>query len=100
MTDDRKFATAKMNKPKDSQGNSIGFVSLDDSTVKYRYTTNSKLSFRKLLYAFYIPLLLIDWTSTLLSNLLEIITNSIKELTLGLELFINNADSKPSEPEA
>lgn len=99
MSDDRKFATAKMNKPKDSAGEVILLAKRFDRVIESSEQFKKKYNFRKLLYIVYIPLLIIDWIVTLLANIIELICNSIKEVALHLETYINNADSKSSEPE-
>lgn len=99
MTDERVFATKHMNKPMNEKGDLVIIEDSPNKVFKGSFIVKAKPSYRKLLYVFHIPLLLIDWIVTLLSNIMEIVTNSIKELTLGLESFINHADSKPSEQE-
>lgn len=100
MKDDRKFATAKMNKPMTAEGLKIEIdVSQAMRAVKKLKRATAKRNFRKLLYIIYIPLLILDWIVTLLANIMELICNSIKELALHLETYINNANKFPSEPE-
>ena len=54
---------------------------------------------RKLLYIFLLPLLIIEWVAVLIFNIWEVVTNSIKELTLSLEKVINaNIEPPKSKP--
>lgn len=51
----------------------------------------------KLLYIFYIPLLIIEWVADLLKNIWTVIHKSIEELTLAIESKINEpVKSKPT----
>lgn len=51
---------------------------------------------RKLLYVFYIPLLLTEWAVDLIAKIWNAIHNSVKELTLVVESTINEpTKSKP-----
>jgi len=95
--DDRKFATAKMNKPMNQAGEIIPFTLKEVKEIIHK--NDKPRNYRKLFYPFLILLLILDWVFTLLSNLVEIITNSIKELALSLETFIINANTKPPESE-
>lgn len=49
----------------------------------------------KLLYIFYIPLLLIEWAADLIENIWKAFHESIKELTLVLEKKINEQPVSP-----
>lgn len=98
MKDERVFATKHMNKPKDIKGNDLVLIEDTPNRVFKGKIIYKKRNYRKLLYIFYIPLLLIDWIVTLLSNIMEIVCNSIKTLALSLETYINN-DRKPPEQE-
>ena len=51
-----------------------------------------------LLYVFTVPLYLLDWLVVLVGNIVEIVSNSIKELILVLNTHIN-APKKPSKRE-
>lgn len=51
---------------------------------------------RLVLYIFYIPLLLLEWSVTLVFNVVEQIANAITELTLSLKRFIH-AEAKPAD---
>lgn len=51
---------------------------------------------RNVLYIFYIPLLLFEWSVTLVFNVVEQIANAITELTLSLKRFIH-AEAKPAD---
>lgn len=54
---------------------------------------------RKVLYIILVPLLAIEWLCVMIFNLWEVVTNSIKEITLSLEKYINsNAAAKPVKP--
>lgn len=55
---------------------------------------------RKALYIILVPMLAIEWLSVMIFNLWEVVTNSIKEITLSLEKYIMqpNASAKPSQP--
>lgn len=52
---------------------------------------------RKALYIILVPLLTIEWLAVMIFNLWEVVTNSIKEITLSLEKYIN-ATAKPVKP--
>ena len=49
---------------------------------------------RKLLYIFYIPLLLIEWLVDLVAQIWAVIHKAIETLTLAIEKSIN----EPTEP--
>jgi hypothetical protein len=101
MTDERKFATAKMNKPMNLSGDIIAITGTKTNNGQYKIQPakkDNRFNFRLFLYIIYIPLLLIDWTATLLTNITELTANSIKELTLNLESYIN-ANTKPAKQE-
>lgn len=50
---------------------------------------------RKTLYIFYIPLLLIEWFVDLIGRMWSAFHESIKEITLSLEKYINEPISTP-----
>ncbi len=55
---------------------------------------DENIPMRKFLYIFYIPLILIEWAVTVIFNLVEVIANAIRDLTLSLKQYIN-AEAKP-----
>ena len=52
---------------------------------------------RKLLYIFYIPLLLIEWTADLAAKIVTVFHKSTEDITLALETYINEP-IKPHPP--
>jgi len=52
---------------------------------------------KKLLYIFLVPLLFIEWFVVLVANIAEIVANSVKDITLALNRYIN-APEKPYQP--
>lgn len=95
MSDERKFATAKMNKPLDIYGKIAGSELLLSVARKkkneFRLSSN-KNNYRRILYVFLIPILFIEWLVVMIYNLLEVVTNAIKEVALSLETYIHNAN--------
>jgi hypothetical protein len=53
---------------------------------------------RRFLRPLHVLLLFIEWVAVMVTNVAETVTNSIKDLTLALESYIN-ADPKPDKPE-
>jgi hypothetical protein len=53
---------------------------------------------RRFLRPVHVLLLFIEWAAVMVTNVAETVTNSIKDLTLALESYIN-ADPKPDKPE-
>lgn len=51
---------------------------------------------RRLLYIFYIPLLLIEWSATLACNTAEVVANAFRDLAISLKQFIH-AETKPAD---
>lgn len=51
---------------------------------------------RKALYILFVPLLIIDWFLSLGANIAEMIANSVKDITLALQSYING--QKPDQP--
>lgn len=51
---------------------------------------------RNLLYIFLLPLILLEWAATLIFNVVEVIANAIRDVTLSLKQFIN-AEAKPAD---
>lgn len=106
MKDERQFATGKMDKVMNAEGLKIN-ISADVSQAmkaikKVKHTLNPP-NYRRLLYIFLIPLLIIEWTVVMIYNLWEVVTNAVKEVALSLETYIHNANpissGSQSEPE-
>lgn len=51
---------------------------------------------KKLLYAVYIPLLVAEWFLDMFTKIWQIIHNSVKDITLALEIYINEPNSQES----
>lgn len=68
--------------------------------VKPGPLTVKKPAKRKWLYILLAPLLLIHWAAVLFFNVWEIITDSIKEITLALENYIDAQTEPPFIPPA
>ncbi|MBL7738504.1 MAG: hypothetical protein JNK14_04745 [Chitinophagaceae bacterium] len=49
---------------------------------------------KKLLYILYIPLLIIEWFLDMWVKIWQVLHNSVKELTLALENYINEPTGK------
>lgn len=49
---------------------------------------------KKLLYIFYLPLLLIEWIIDLFHKIFTAVHESIKDITLALEKYINEPTRK------
>lgn len=66
-----------------------------DVTVKVK----SANKWKKALYIFYIPLLLLEWFADMLVNLAKVVHNSIETLTLVLQNKINEPFSEEPDTE-
>jgi hypothetical protein len=54
---------------------------------------------RKALYLFLVPLLILEWAVVLAANIAEITANSVKDITLALQSYINaEKPDKPKQP--
>ena len=91
----RQFATSKFDKPANDKGETITFVAPLKTTKPI-----IKRNPRRWLVPVLVICLILQWLSVMIFNLVEVICGSIKELTLSLESFINNANSEPSISES
>ncbi len=55
---------------------------------------------RKALYTFIVPLLILEWTLDTFTKIWVVFHNSVKELTLALQHYVDESNSKPPDPEA
>jgi hypothetical protein len=54
-----------------------------------------EMNVKLFLYIFLLPLLLVEWLITVAFNLVEVIADAIRDLTLSLKRFIH-AEAKPA----
>lgn len=94
--DTRIFATSKGA----VNSNNEPVIHIEDepkTTFKGKFKVTKHRNPRRYLRPVYVLLLFIEWLADMVTQIIQIVHNSIKDITLALETYINESNSPPTE---